>query len=62
MTRWNQQQPSAVREAMLDEVGDLIRQGKLGLKYKTWSLAEYAEALEAAQSGFTDTKQILLFS
>jgi len=62
MTRWNSLQTRETRETMLEEVGALIRAGSLNLHYKTRTLDEHAEAIEAAQQGFIGKKQIFLFS
>jgi len=47
---------------MLDAVSDLILRGALSLKYDTHTLFGYKDAIAAAQQGYTDAKQIFVFS
>lgn len=62
MTRWNQEATRQEREAMLAEVSNMIRYGKLNLNYSTHNLLAHEAAIEAAQTDFSSKKQIFLFS
>lgn len=62
MTRWNKEATREKREAMLEEVADMIRQGTLTLNYETHTLWQHELAVANATTEKTNKKQIFLFS
>ena len=60
MTRWNEQASRAEREHMLEEVGTMIRTGRLTLPCRTWPFADAAAAFSAALQEKTGVKEVLM--
>jgi len=46
---------------MLEDLAQLHRQGKFDLPTKAWHLDDFREALSAAQTPYTQTKQMFKF-
>jgi len=61
MTKWNETSAREQRLQMLEDLAQLHRQGKFDLPTKAWHLDDFREALSAAQTPYTQTKQMFKF-
>jgi trans-2-enoyl-CoA reductase len=61
LTRWVEQHTLAERQAMLDDLFDMIKTGKLKLLMESWKFNEFFAALEKAKQPAKDRKVVLAF-
>lgn len=62
MTRWHQVTPLAERQAMLNELADMVRKGQLRNFFQLHDFDKFQDALAVWRSGLSEAKQMLRFS
>lgn len=62
MTRWNETHSLSERQEMLAAVSAFVRDGKLTMKCREWSIVNAKAAIAAATEEYTNTKEIFVLS
>lgn len=60
LSRWLQEHPAAERKAMYDELGSLVKAGKLKLALERAKFSEFPQALERAQEPYRGRKVVMM--